>query len=48
MTTYQDTATIILVDDEEMVLTSLSSFLTLETDYEVHTIHLCKRSPGLC
>ena len=24
-----------LVDDEEMVLTSLSSFLTLETDYEV-------------
>jgi DNA-binding NtrC family response regulator len=37
MTTYDDTATVILVDDEEMVLTSLSSFLTLETDYDVHT-----------
>ena len=29
--------TILIVDDEEMVLTSLSSFLTLETDYEVVT-----------
>ncbi|UCD17576.1 MAG: response regulator [Candidatus Zixiibacteriota bacterium] len=28
---------IIIVDDEEMVLTSLSSFLSLETDYEVKT-----------
>lgn len=28
-------ATIVLVDDEEMVLTSLKSFLSLETDYEV-------------
>ncbi|MDD9935344.1 MAG: response regulator [Myxococcales bacterium] len=27
--------TILLVDDEEMVLTSLASFLTLETDYDV-------------
>ncbi len=26
---------LVLVDDEEMVLTSLRSFLTLETDYEV-------------
>ncbi len=33
----EDSASIVLVDDEEMVLTSLSSFLTLETDYEVHT-----------
>ena len=32
-----DTLTIVLVDDEEMVLTSLSSFLTLETDYLVKT-----------
>ena len=32
-----DTATIVIVDDEEMVLTSLESFLTLETDYQVHT-----------
>lgn len=30
-----DNPTILLVDDEEMVLTSLASFLTLETDYEV-------------
>ncbi len=29
--------TIVIVDDEEMVLTSLDSFLTLETDYNVHT-----------
>lgn len=28
-------ATILLVDDEEMVLTSLRSFLTLETDYRI-------------
>ena len=26
---------ILLVDDEEMVVTSIKSFLTLETDYEV-------------
>ena len=30
-------ATVVIVDDEEMVLTSLESFLTLETDYTVHT-----------
>jgi len=29
--------TVIVVDDEEMVLTSLSSFLNLETEYEVKT-----------
>jgi DNA-binding NtrC family response regulator len=29
--------TVVLVDDEEMVLTSLRSFLTLETDYAVET-----------
>lgn len=29
--------TIIIVDDEEMVLTSISSFLSLETDYNVET-----------
>jgi DNA-binding NtrC family response regulator len=28
---------VLIVDDEEMVLTSLDSFLTLETDYEVVT-----------
>jgi len=31
------TPTIVIVDDEEMVLTSLDSFLSLETDYNVHT-----------
>ncbi|MGH9322486.1 MAG: response regulator [Vicinamibacteria bacterium] len=30
-----DTPTIVLVDDEEMVVTSIKSFLTLETNYEV-------------
>jgi DNA-binding NtrC family response regulator len=30
-------STIVIVDDEKMVLTSLSSFLHLETDYEVKT-----------
>jgi DNA-binding NtrC family response regulator len=29
--------TIVIVDDEEMVLTSLSSFLNLETEYNVQT-----------
>jgi DNA-binding NtrC family response regulator len=30
-------AKIIIVDDEDMVLISLKSFLNLETEYEVHT-----------
>ena len=30
-------ATVLIVDDEEMVLTSLSTYLTLETEYEVIT-----------
>jgi DNA-binding NtrC family response regulator len=30
-------ATVIIVDDEEMVLTSLSTYLSLETDYNVVT-----------
>ena len=32
-----DNATIVIIDDEEMVLTSLESFLSLETDYHVRT-----------
>lgn len=40
----EDSASIVLVDDEEMVLTSLSSFLTLETDYEVHTFTSAKEA----
>jgi DNA-binding NtrC family response regulator len=31
------TNTVVIVDDEEMVLTSISAFLNLETDYEVKT-----------
>jgi DNA-binding NtrC family response regulator len=32
-----ETDTIVIVDDEEMVLTSLNAYLTLETDYQVET-----------
>jgi DNA-binding NtrC family response regulator len=32
-----DPIAILLVDDEEMVLTSIRSFLAIETDYQVHT-----------
>jgi DNA-binding NtrC family response regulator len=37
MTDGENSQTIIIVDDEEMVLTSLSSFLSLETEYNVKT-----------
>jgi len=37
MAEEQDQPTIVIVDDEEIVLTSLSSFLTLETEYNVVT-----------
>lgn len=37
MNTSRETPVIAIVDDEEMVLTSLRSFLLLETDYEVET-----------
>lgn len=33
----EDTSRLLIVDDEEMVLTSLSAFLMLETDYHVET-----------
>lgn len=36
--------TIIIVDDEEMVLTSLNSFLSLETDYQVNTFISAKKA----
>jgi len=36
--------TIVLVDDEDMVLTSLKSFLDLETDYEVVTFNSVKKA----
>ena len=35
--TEDNRAVVLIVDDEEMVLTSLNSFLALETDYEVVT-----------
>ncbi len=34
--------TIVIVDDEEMVLTSLSAYLSLETEYEVETFTSAK------
>lgn len=37
MSDQDKNSTIVVVDDEEMVLTSLGSFLTLETDYNVKT-----------
>ena len=37
MNSSRETPVIAIVDDEEMVLTSLRSFLLLETDYEVET-----------
>jgi len=36
--------TIVLVDDEDMVLTSLKSFLDLETDYQVVTFNSVKNA----
>ena len=42
-----ETANVVLVDDEEMVLTSLSSFLMLETEYEVHTFTSAKEALDL-
>ena len=37
MTLDNNKGTVVIVDDEEMILTSLSSFLSLETDYDVKT-----------
>lgn len=39
-----DTGILVIVDDEEMVLTSLKSFLTLETGYEVKTFLSAKEA----
>lgn len=40
MAEKDDIQTIVIVDDEEMVLTSLESLLSLETDYAVETFTL--------
>lgn len=37
-----DISTVVIVDDEEMVLTSLASFLSLETEYSVKTFTSAK------
>ncbi len=44
MSELNSDATIVIVDDEEMVLTSLSSFLLLETEYDVHTFTSAKKA----
>ncbi len=36
--------TIVIVDDEEMVLTSLNAFLSLETDYQIKTFTSAKKA----
>jgi DNA-binding NtrC family response regulator len=40
----ENSQTIIIVDDEEMVLTSLNSFLSLETEYHVKTFTSVKEA----
>lgn len=44
MNNSKDKQTVVIVDDEEMVLTSLSSFLALETDYNVETFTSAKKA----
>jgi DNA-binding NtrC family response regulator len=44
MSGAERTPVIAIVDDEEMVLTSLRSFLMLETDYEVETYRSPKKA----
>jgi DNA-binding NtrC family response regulator len=44
MTAEEKNSTIVIVDDEEMVLTSLNSFLSLETGYTVKTFTSAKEA----
>lgn len=46
MSDAQRIPVIVIVDDEEMVLTSLRSFLSLETDYEVLTFNAPEAALG--
>ncbi len=39
-----DSEKIVIVDDEDMVLTSLSAYLSLETEYEVQTFTSAKQA----
>ena len=42
MSNLNEVGTVVLVDDEEMVLTSIQSFITMETEYEVQTFTSAK------
>jgi DNA-binding NtrC family response regulator len=44
MESTNSSETIVLVDDEEMVLTSLRSILSLETDYDIQTFLSAKEA----
>jgi DNA-binding NtrC family response regulator len=44
MTSPESSTTIVIVDDEDMVLTSLSSFLNLETEYNVQSFNNPKKA----
>ena len=44
MENQEETGRIVIVDDEEMVLTSIRSFLALETSYEVETFLSAKEA----
>ncbi len=44
MSNILSNAIIVIVDDEDMVLTSIESFLQLETEYEVKTFHSAKEA----
>ncbi len=44
METAVERGSIVIVDDEDMVLTSLSSFLALETEYDVSTFTSAKEA----
>lgn len=40
----EETGNLVIVDDEEMVLTSIRSFLMLETEYDVHAFLSAKEA----
>ena len=44
MAANRNNGTIVIVDDEEMVLTSIDSFLNLETDYNVTTFTSARKA----
>ncbi|MDH4219846.1 MAG: response regulator [Candidatus Aminicenantes bacterium] len=44
MSHSNESPTVVIVDDEEMVLESLRSFLSLETDYKVETFLLAQEA----